>query len=70
METQFNPFEGIYFHPAVEKYSATVGKRIIGVFDSLDGAVAARDRCISYHATKHRMSHATAHSFREMRHHG
>ena len=48
-----NPYDGIYFFPDMEKYSATVAKRVIGVFDSLDEAIGARDRYIEYHTNKH-----------------
>ncbi|MGA7524643.1 MAG: hypothetical protein WBW84_19490 [Acidobacteriaceae bacterium] len=42
----FNPFDGIQFHPAANKFTVTIeqggGARRFGIFNTLDEAVAAR----------------------------
>jgi hypothetical protein len=69
MKQEINPYEGVWFNTAVNKYTATLDKEVIGVFDSLEAACEARQRYIAYHASKRVMSYATAHSFRETRAH-
>jgi hypothetical protein len=46
-----NPYEGIFFYPLNEKYSATItrGRNVetIGTYDTLRGALDARDLALS-----------------------
>lgn len=50
MHIEDNPYEGIFFFPSVERFSATIGSgkgpRVIGYFSSLQEAIEARKQAL------------------------